>query len=191
MIQLSYKITSFLDFQPFLKGFQSVSQYLGDLTKDLNNPEYFQRLIYPIRAFQITPLSNESAIQKFFNSVTCKSNPYGCKSKLKFEQYKLEIQYISKVFHAIYRKFLTAIDHIDYHPSQIQNTTRVKRSEEYDMHGYYCSYIRTLTPSEEIFLIALHKINPSLHKNLSQMKRVGFLTWVLGLGVCTLMFEVF
>ena len=37
----------------------------------------------------------------------------GGKSKLKFEQYKLEIQYISKVFHAIYRKFLTAIDHID------------------------------------------------------------------------------
>ena len=119
--------------------------------------------------------------------VTCRSNPYGCKSKLKFEQYKLEIQYISKVFHAIYRKFLTAIDHIDYHPSQIQNTTRVKRSEEYDLHGYYHSYIRTLTPSEEIFLdkflIALHKINPSLHKNLSQMKRVSILTWVLGWGV--------
>ena len=37
----SYKITSFLDFQPFLKGFQSSSQYLEDLTKDLNNPEYF------------------------------------------------------------------------------------------------------------------------------------------------------
>ena len=37
----SYKVTSFLDFQPFLKGFQFVNQYLGDLTKDLNNPEYF------------------------------------------------------------------------------------------------------------------------------------------------------
>ena len=101
--------------------------------------------------------------------MTCKSNPYGCKSKLKFEQYKLEIQYISKVFHALYRKFLTAIDHIDYHSSQIQNATRVRRSKEYDVHGYYHSYIRTLTPSEEIFLdrflIALHKINPSLHKN--------------------------
>ena len=33
----SYKVTSFLDFQPFLKGFQSVNQYLGNLTKDLNN----------------------------------------------------------------------------------------------------------------------------------------------------------
>ena len=105
----------------------------------------------------------------------CKSNPYGCKSKLKFKQYKLEIQYISKVFHAIYRKFLTAIGHIDYHPSQIQNATRVH------------SYIRTLTPPEEIFLdkflIALYKINPSLHNTLPCMKRVGILTWVLGWGV--------
>ena len=71
---------------------------------------------------------------------------------LNSNNYKLKIQYISKVFHTIYRKFLTAIDHIDYHPSQIQNTTRVKRSKEYDFHGYYNSYTRTLTSSEEIFL---------------------------------------
>ena len=36
----SYKITSFLDFQPFLKGFQSVRSYLKDLMKDINNLEY-------------------------------------------------------------------------------------------------------------------------------------------------------
>ena len=46
---------------------------------------------------------------------------------------------------------------------------------------------RTLTPSEETFLDkflwALHKINPSLHQDLSRMKRVGILTWVLGWGV--------
>ena len=90
------------------------------------------------------------------------------------------------MFHAIYRKFLTAIDHIDHHPLQIQNATRVKRNEEYDVHGYYRSYIRTLTPSEEIFLdkflIALYKINPSLHDTVSQMKRVSILTWGIGLG---------
>ena len=87
----SYKVTSFLDFQPFLKGFQSVYQYLDDLIKDLNNPEYFWILIYPIKTFKISPLSNESPIQRFFNLVMCQTNPYGCKSKLKFEQYKLEI----------------------------------------------------------------------------------------------------
>ena len=137
-------------------------------------------LKYEIKPFQITPLSNETLTQIYFNTEICQYNPFSCTSKLKFEQYKLEIQYIDKVFHATYRKFLTAIDHIDYHPSQIQNTTRTKRSEEYDVHGYYCSYVTALTPSEEIFLdkflMALHKISPSLHQQLSRMKRVGILT---------------
>ena len=112
----SYKVTSFLDFQPFLKGFQSVNEYLRDLTEDIINPEYFQRIISPFKTFQVTPLSNESIILKYFKSHTCQANPYECKSKLKFEQYRLEIQYIIKVFCAVYKKFLTGIDHIDYHP---------------------------------------------------------------------------
>ena len=55
---------------------------------------------------------------------------------MKLEQYWLEIQYILQVFHAIYKKFLTAIDYIDYHPSQ-QNMTRIKRSEIYRQYGHY------------------------------------------------------
>ena len=46
---------------------------------------------------------------------------------------------------------------------------------------------KILTPSEEkvltAFMDALYKINPSLHKNLSCMKRVGVFTWLLGWGV--------
>ena len=80
-----------------------------------------------------------------------------------------------------------AIDHIDYHSSQVQNTTRTKRSEDYAVHGHYRSYTITLTPSEEIFLgkflIALQRINPSLHQDLSRMKRFGVPTWILGWGV--------
>ena len=81
----------------------------------------------------------------------------------------------------MYRKFLTAIDHIDSHPSQIQNNaTRTKRSIIYDIHGHYHSPTKTLTPSEEnyltAFMEALSKINLSLHKNLSRMKRVGVFT---------------
>ena len=91
------------------------------------------------------------------------------------------------MFCAVYKKFLTVIDHIDCHPSQVQNTTRVKRSEEYDLYGHYHSHTQTLTTSEENFLDrflkAMYKINPSLHKNLSHMKRVGILTWILGWGV--------
>ena len=82
---------------------------------------------------------------------------------------------------------MTAIDHIDYHPSQRQNTTRVKRSDMYSLYGQYRAQTRTLTPSEEnfldYFLKALHKINPSLHNSLAHMKRFGIFTWILGWGV--------
>ena len=58
------------------------------------------------------------------------------------------------------------------------------------MHvGQYHSQMRELTPSEEnfqdAFLKALHKINTSLHNNLSCMKRTGIFTWLLGWGVFT------
>ena len=96
--------------------------------------------------------------------------------------------FVMKVFCVTYKKFLTAIDHIDYHPSQVRNnTTRTKRSVLYDMYGQYHTPTRMLTPSEESFLNAfmkaLYKIKPSLHIKLSHMKRVGIFTWILGWGV--------
>ena len=87
----SYKVTSFLDFQPFLQGFQSVNEYLNDLIIDIDNPTYFQRLTSPFDDVQITPLSNEMTIWKFLNSPACKVHPYACQSKMKLEQYQLEI----------------------------------------------------------------------------------------------------
>ena len=99
----------------------------------------------------------------------------------------MEIEYMYKVFHAVFKKFLTAIDHIDYHPSQRQNTTRVKRGDMYSLYGQYHAQTRTLTPSEENFLDhflkALNKVNPSLHNSLAHMKRFGIFTWILGWGL--------
>ena len=47
--------------------------------------------------------------------------------------------------------------------------------------------MRELIPSEEnfpdTFLKAFYKINPSLHNNLSCMKRTSIFTWLLGWGV--------
>ena len=83
----SYKVTPFLDFKPFLRGFQSVNEYLKDLIKDIGNTAYFQKLVSPSNNVQITPLSNEKAIWKFLNSPACRVHPYACQSKMKLEQY--------------------------------------------------------------------------------------------------------
>ena len=129
----SYKITSFVDFQPFSQGFQSVDRYLNDLLADIIDPTYFQKLIQPFQDVKATPFANNSMIRKFLDSPACSFCPYACQAKMKFEQYRLEIQYMYKVFCAMYKKFLTAIDHIDFHPSQQnnRNATRVKRSDIY------------------------------------------------------------
>ena len=68
LTQSLYKVTSFLDFQPFLKGFHLVCQYLEDFKKDLTNPKYIQTLIYESTLKEITPLANETLILK--NSLT-------------------------------------------------------------------------------------------------------------------------
>ena len=72
LTQSSYKVTSFFDFQPFLKGFQSVYQYLKDFKEELDNPRYIQRLIYEVKPFrslpcQMKPLSINTLIQKYVN----------------------------------------------------------------------------------------------------------------------------
>ena len=185
----SDKVASFLDFQPFLQGFQSVAKYLNDLMADIDDPTNYKRLISPFGDVQVTPLSNDTRIKKFLNSPACSFCPYACQAKMKFGQYQLEIQYVYKVFHATYKKFLTAIDHINYHPLQQHNLNmmKIKRSEIYTLYGQYHTQTRKLTPSKENFLDAfmkaLYAINPSLHKNLSHMKRVGIFTWILGWGV--------
>ena len=82
---LSYKVTSFLDFQPFLKGFQSVNKYLNDVWTDINNPSYFQQLFLPFAHVLIDPTLNDSHIENFLTSSKCHHCPYACQAKMKFE----------------------------------------------------------------------------------------------------------
>ena len=67
----TYKITSFLDFQPFLHGFQTVNTYVKNLMIDIANPTYFKRLVDP---FHHTPFiigTNQSKIMRFLMSPGC------------------------------------------------------------------------------------------------------------------------
>ena len=187
----TYKITSFLDFQPFLQGFQTVDTFIKDLMVDIANPAYFEKLVELFITHHLLLVLIKPLLQKFLMSPGCVLHPYACHSKLHFDQFNVEIQYIYKVFRATYKKFLTIIDHMDYHPSQqySNNKTRVKRSEFYTSYGHYHSPTRELTPSEnkflDAFLKALYKINPTLHTNISRMKRTGIFTWLLGWGIFT------
>ena len=64
----SYKVTSFLDFQPFISGFQSVNNYSDNLWIDIQDPYHFQYLFVPIAHMQIDPTVNNSHIERFLQS---------------------------------------------------------------------------------------------------------------------------
>ena len=71
-----YKVTSFLDFQPFINGFQTVSTYFDNLWTDILNPYYYQYLFVPIPHINIDPMINDSHIEKFMKSHMCMQRPY-------------------------------------------------------------------------------------------------------------------
>ena len=66
----------------------------------------------------------------------------------------MEINYLDDLFNVIYRKFLNAIDHIEYH-STLQNEPsseiRSKRFIFFSKTGFCNTFDCRLSPTEEMF----------------------------------------
>ena len=97
---------------------------------------------------------------------------------------------MDKLFDVVYRKFLNAIDYIEYHPilqDEFPSDARGKCSILFSETGSYNTFDHSLTPTEELFLdkllVALEIMNSKLTHKFRRMKRYGILTWVLGWGV--------
>ena len=69
----TYKIASFLDFQPFLQGFQSVDTYIKNLLIDIANPIYYDRLIAPFQDAPPLLGTNDSNVMTFLASPICRA----------------------------------------------------------------------------------------------------------------------
>ena len=93
-------------------------------------------------------------------------------TRLKIDRFLMEIDYLDELFDVVYRKFLNAIDHIEYPPTlqkRFSSDTRNKRSIIFSETGSYNTYDHSLTPTEEFFLgkllVALERMNFTLVHN--------------------------
>ena len=66
----SYQVTTFLDFQPFLKGFNQVKTYIDKFIKDLNNPNYVYGVPMRIEIGKLA-LTNDTELAKILDSSGC------------------------------------------------------------------------------------------------------------------------
>ena len=102
----------------------------------------------------------------------------------------MEINYLDNLFGVVYRKFSTAIDHIEYHPTlqdEPSSETGSKCSVFFSETSSYNTFGREPSPTEELFLdkllMALENMNSTITHKFKRMKRYSILTWVLEWGV--------
>ena len=185
----TYQVTIFLDFAPFVNRFNNVQTYIKNFKKDVHDPDYFSMIMHKSTSPRASPLLDEQDLAAFMQSAYCLSAPYACMTRLKIGRFLMEVNYLEDLFDVVYRKFLNGIDHIDYYPT-MQNapaTNRSKHSISFSETGFYTTYARKLSLTEEVFLnkllIALENMNSTLTNKFKRMKRYSILTWVLGWGV--------
>ena len=123
-------------------------------------------------------------------SAYCQRLPYACMTRLKIDRFLMEINYLDDLFNVVYRKFLNAIDHIEYHSTlqnELSSTLGVKILSSSLRQVFITLLICRLSPTGELFLdkllTALENMNLTITQKFRRMKRHSILTWVLGWGV--------
>ena len=91
--------------------------YIKDFKKDIKNPDYFNKIQHKSTNTGSSPLLDEQDHDAFLKSPYCLTLPFVCMTRLKIDRFILEVEYLDDIFDVTYRKFLNAIDHIEYHPS--------------------------------------------------------------------------
>ena len=121
LTQSIFKVTTYIDFAPYLETFQTVHHYLQDFKNDLDDPSYLRYLTYSTRLSKPIPLHNDSPMKEYMASPRCKADPFSCTNQIEIDKIKQEIEYCEKIFDNVRMRFMNAIDHMDYHPSQTED----------------------------------------------------------------------
>ena len=100
-------------------------------------------------------------MKEYLASPQCKADPFSCTNQIKIDKIKQEIEYCERIFTNVRMRFMNAIDHMDYHPSQTEDQDNnekelpiehKKRSIILQETGQYIPSTRTLSPTDEKIL---------------------------------------
>ena len=108
----TYKVTSYINFDPYLTNFNKFDRYLSAFKEDLANENKMGTLMkiepnYKLRGYE-WDCTQKSLSQ--FGTIRCRF----------YRQYLRilkEADVITDLFRSVHQRFLAAIDHLDYYPS--------------------------------------------------------------------------
>ena len=156
----TYKVTSYVDFKPYKQSFKQFGQYIGKFLVDLCDPHYISTLSN-IERREGDPLIRRGAgAGSFFTPTTCHQPTYRCRLQNQFIQLKREAIKINQIYLETYKKFLRAIDHMEFHPTlgrtKTESSIRLKRqpngNDQTEKASQYINQMEGLTKEDELML---------------------------------------
>ena len=98
----TYQVTTFLDFAPFVNGFNNVQNYIKNFKKDIHDPAYFSMIRHKSTNPRASPLLDEQDLAAFMQSAYCLRLPHACMTRLKIDRFLMEVNYLEDLFDVVY-----------------------------------------------------------------------------------------
>ena len=67
----AYQVATFLDFVPFMNGFNNVQNYIRSFKEDVSNPTYFSKIKHKSTNMGFSPLLHGQDLDTFMQSAYC------------------------------------------------------------------------------------------------------------------------
>ena len=163
---------------------------------DLRDPRYVDTL-YKVGTNERDP-SNQRKEEKpntFFTDDTCTQLTYQCRIQNQFIQLKNEANKVNQIYQETYRKFLRAIDHMEFHPTlgrtKTESTIRLRRQpngkDQTEPTSRYMNQRGGLTKEDILMLKQADELIKTKFLNQTttnrRNKRFGLAGWIMGWGL--------
>ena len=192
----TYKVTSYVDFKPYKQAFKQFGQYIRKFLADLHDPQYVDTL-YKVGTNKgySSNRREENKTNIFFTDGICTQSTYPCRIQNQFIQLRNEANTVHQIYLETYRKFLRAIDHMEFHPtlgrSKTESSTRNRRQplgkDQTETTSHYTSQRGGLTEEDILMLKQADELIKTKFLNHTtkhkRTKRFGLAGWIIGWGL--------
>ena len=192
----TYKVTSYVDFKPCKQAFKQFGQYIRKYLADLHDLQYVDTL-YKVGTNKgySSNRREENKTNIFVTDGISTQSTYQCRIQNQFIQLRNEANKVHQIYLETYRKFLRAIDHMEFHPtldrSKTESSTRNRRQplgkDQTETTSHYTSQRGGLTEEDILMLKQADELIKTKFLNHTtehkRTKRFGLAGWIMGWGL--------
>ena len=168
-----------MDFKPYKQSFKQFGQYIGKFLVNLQDPNYVSTLCNVDKPKGEPPIRRGAGARQLFAEATCRQTTYRCRIQNQFLQLKREATKVNQIYRETYKKFLRAIDHMEFHPTlgraKTGSTIRLKRQpkdkDKTIKASQYINQMEGLTKEDKLMLRQADKLIETKFLNKTTKKK--------------------